>query len=412
LEVNIMKIILVVMMALGALSARAEPLPEASPEALGFTTRMAAQLDALVNKAASTHPGVPGGVLIVARHGKIAYRRAFGKRALLDVPVPNSADTIYDLASMTKVLATAPSAMKLLESGGLKLTDRLTDLLPETAGTGKDAVTVEQLLRHRAGLPADTPESEYNGTLEQIWANLYKVRLEAPAGKRFEYSDVGMQLLGRIVERVSGKALDRFAAETVFEPLGLEDTGYRPNGQSGECPRCAPTQKRDGKWMIGDVHDPRAWKMGGVAGHAGVFSTADDVAVYAQAILDCGEHDGTRILQRETVRRMTESPAMLPAGQKRGLGWDIDTPYSTPRGTGFPVGSFGHTGYTGTSVWIDPSSRTLVVLLTNRVHPDDSGTVVELRKQVSSVVAASIATAPRPSVAGLAGFCASKASAR
>jgi CubicO group peptidase (beta-lactamase class C family) len=204
---------------------------------------------------------------------------------------------------------------------------------------------------------------------------------------KFTYSDVNFIVLGELVERLSGKPLDEFARAEIFGPLGLTDTGFRPEGKVKE--RCAPTEQRDGKWMVGEVHDPRAALLGGVAGHAGLFGTADDLAVFARMILNGGAHDGKTLLEPATVKLLTE-PHPVPGG-KRTHGWDVDTSYSANRGDVFPRGtSFGHTGFTGTSLWIDPSSRTAVIFLSNRVHPNGKGNVTRLRNQVATIAARAV----------------------
>ena len=259
-------------------------------------------------------------------------------------------DTLFDMASLTKPVATATSVMILLERGKLRLNDRLGKLLPEFDNHGKGRITVEELLRHRAGLIADNALADYGDGPEAAWKKLADLELKSPPGSSYVYSDVGFLTLGRIVERVSGQGLDRFARENIFQPLGMADTGFLP----ADAGRAAPTEPDDGTMLRGTVHDPRARALGGVAGHAGLFGTADDLAVYAQTLLDGGlAPNGHRLLGPRTVRAMTD-PGTTPAGQKRGLGWDIDTPHSAPRGALFGPGGYGHTGFTGTSLWVDP----------------------------------------------------------
>jgi CubicO group peptidase (beta-lactamase class C family) len=397
-------------LTLAASSASYARLPDATPVSVGVSPTKLNQVAEVINDAISR--GVmPGAVLVVGRQGKVIYRQAFGNRALLDKPVKNSVDTIYDLASLTKVIATTPSIMSLVQTGQIDLASPIVKYFPEMAGTGKDTVTVEQLMRHRSGLPADDDMSDYSGTIDQTWQKLFRVRLATAPGKHFVYSDVGFIYLGKLVERISGIPLNDYAERKIYAPLEMSDTSFRPLGAGLEpCTRCAPTEKRNKKWMIGEVHDPRSYELGGVAGHAGLFSTADDLAVYAQMLLGCGTYDQIQILDPLAVKKMTEI-VPLPEDETRGLGWDIDTPYSAPRGNVYPVGSFGHTGYTGTSVWMDPSSESFVVLLTNRVHPVDtevSGAsgISSIRRQVATIVAQSILKAPKPSSAGLRGFCA------
>ena len=348
-----------------------------------------------------------GGVILVEHRGRTIYRKAFGHRALKPQSEPMTPGTIFDMASLTKVLVTATSVMLLVEEGRLSLTDRVSTYLPEFAagergcrqGTEKSCVTLLHLLTHYSGLRPDIDWKEYwSGYETAIRTGLAEVLRSAP-GEQFVYSDIGFFLLGEVVRRVSGKTLEEFSQERIFAPLGMKDTGFRPGPHL--LPRIAPTEARhhhdpaapqseDGQMMRGRVHDPSTDRMGGLSGHAGLFSTVDDTARYARMILNGGELDGVRILSPLSIRAMTtaQSPAGKPA--RRGLGFDIDSPYSTVRGDLFPVGSFGHTGFTGTSLWIDPETQTFVILFTSRLHPDGQGNVVSLRKKVASVVAASL----------------------
>jgi uncharacterized protein YbbC (DUF1343 family) len=308
-------------------------------------------------------------------------------------------DTIFDVASLTKVVATATSMMILVERGLVRLGDPVSRYIPEFGESGKKNITVEQLLIHRSGLIADNDIKDYEQGPGEAMRNVWKLAPLAEAGSKFIYSDVNYIVLAELVKRVSGKPVDQFAAENVFRPLGMKDTGYKPDASL--TPRIAPTEKRGEKWMRGEVHDPRAYLLGGVAGHAGLFSTADDLASYCQMILNRGEFHGARVLSPMGVARMTEARPTggnAVEGAARGIGWDIFTGYSANRGDLFPVGSFGHTGFTGTSLWIDPSSETFVVFLSNRVHPrldpKHPADVSSLRGRVASVVAASIIDPP------------------
>jgi uncharacterized protein YbbC (DUF1343 family)/CubicO group peptidase (beta-lactamase class C family) len=315
-------------------------------------------------------------------------------------------DTIFDAASLTKVVATAPSILILAEEGKLRLDDPVVRFLPEFAAGGGDRekVTIEQLLTHRAGFPPDDPLELYTGTPEEIFAKKYRQPLVNSPGSKFVYSDVGYEVLGEIVRKVSGQTLDPFAADRIFRPLGMNDTrfGFRLRqslrdwqpreskpGAEPDISRYAPTEQREGRWMRGEVHDPRAYAVGGVAGHAGLFSTADDLAKFCEMILAGGRLGHVRVLSPLAVDAMTR-PRDYGDADLRGLGFDIETGYSRTRGDLFPPGSFGHTGFTGTSIWIDPASETFVILLSNRVHPDGKGDVSRLRGLVSNVVAASV----------------------
>ena len=363
----------------------------------------------------------PGAVVLVGRKGRTVYRKAFGDRALEPKREQMTVDTIFDLASLTKIVATATSIMILVERGKVSLADPVALYIPEFGKFGKERITVEQLMTHRAGLPPDNEIADYVGKTVDPLKLIYELRPSYEPGTRFVYSDVGFIMAAEIVHRLSGQPLDQFAQENIFGPLGLSDTffnktelvkkwtalrkslaGYfdpfeKLRESLQRVDRTAPTENREGRWMRGEVHDPRAYEMGGVAGHAGLFSTADDLAIFCQMILNKGEYNGVRILAPYSIERMV-SAQTLPTSQMRGIGWDINTSYSSNRGDLFPVGTFGHTGFTGTSIWLDPASETFVVLLTNRVHPNGKGDVTRLRSFVASIVAGAITEEPHASV--------------
>jgi uncharacterized protein YbbC (DUF1343 family)/CubicO group peptidase (beta-lactamase class C family) len=365
---------------------------------VGFDPARLARVDDAIARAVGEKK-VPGAVVVVGRHGKVVLAKAFGRRSVEPTDEPMTRDTVFDMASLTKPVATATSAMVLLERGKFRLNDRVVTYLPELRGNGKDAITIEQLLRHRSGLIPDDPIADYAEGPEVAWRKIGELTPQATPGERFSYSDVGFMVLGRLVEKVSGQSLDAFARATIFDPLGMVDTGFRPVGASPDEPtpvaRIAPTERDGAKMLRGVVHDPRSRALGGVAGHAGLFSTADDLAVFAQMILDGGKGpDGKRVLSPLTVRAMADTGSS-PEGQRRGLGWDVETSYSTPRGSLFGPTSFGHTGFTGTSIWIDPETETFVILLTSRLHPDGKGaSPIALRAEVATLVASSIVDAP------------------
>ena len=259
--------------------------------------------------------------------------------------------------------------------------------LPAFAAKGKDKITVEHLLLHTGGLVADNPEGDYRDGRDKALERIHALTPPSAPGERFVYSDVGFIVLGELVEKVSGTSLDAFAKKNIFDPLGMNETGFRPGDKLKG--RAAPTVKRDGHWLAGEVHDPRAAGLGGVAGHAGLFSTADDLAVFAQMLLDGGAYNGKRVLKAETVKLMTAARD-VPGGQ-RAYGWDVATAYSANRGKGFTRGEgFGHTGFTGTSLWIDPPSRTAVIFLSSRLHPDGKGNVTRLRGEIATLAAAAL----------------------
>jgi uncharacterized protein YbbC (DUF1343 family) len=369
-------------------------LPEAQPESVGLDPVRLARIDAAVERAVARKQ-VPGAVVLVGRRGKLAYARAFGHRAVAPSQEAMTRDTRFDMASLTKPVATATSIMILWEQGKLKLADPITRYLPEFNNHGKDAITIEQLLRHRSGLIADNPLEDYAAGPDKAWERIANLGLVARPGERFLYSDVNFLILGRLVERVSGQTLDRFSHDNIFEPLGMSSTGFRPLAAGrGPAGSFAPTERDrapGGDMLRGVVHDPRARALGGVAGHAGLFGTADDLALFAQMVLDGGKAaDGRNVLARATVRAMID-PGDTPARQKRGLGWDIDTPFSAPRGARFGPRSFGHTGFTGTSIWIDPDADMFVIILTSRLHPDGRApSPTALRSEVATLAAQSI----------------------
>ena len=336
-------------------------------------------LDAAVEQA--VHDGlIPGAVLIAGRNGKILHRKAYGERALVPAREPMTVDTIFDAASLTKVIATTPSLMKLFEQGKLRIDDPVTHYLPEFQ-SGKSDITIRDLMTHFSGLRPDLD-------LEPPWSGyetgIHRALIDKPAsppGLRFVYSDINFELLGEIVRRLSGKPLDEYARENIFQPLGMTETTFRPPASLRG--RIAPTEidPATGAPFRGVVHDPTARYMGGVAGHAGLFTTADDLAKYCEMMLGMGERAGVRIFSPLTVRKFT-SPATPPDQPVlRGLGWDIDSPYSSNRGELYPIGSYGHTGFTGTSVWMDPSTNSFVILLTNVVHPKRGKSLSSLRSR-------------------------------
>jgi uncharacterized protein YbbC (DUF1343 family)/CubicO group peptidase (beta-lactamase class C family) len=332
---------------------------------------------------------IPGAVIIVGHDGKIVHRKAYGARALVPAREAATLDTIYDIASLTKVVATTPAIMKLYEQGKIKLDDPVTAYLPEFQG-GKSNITIRNLLTHYSGL---RPDLDIDLAWTGYETGIQKALIDKPVGppgKNFVYSDINFELLGEIVRRVSGQPLDQFAREQIFEPLGMHDTTFNP--AVSLTARIAPTEidASTGKPWRGVVHDPAARFMGGVAGHAGVFSTADDLARYAQAMLDM------RFFAPATVALFT-SPASPPDQPiLRGLGWDIDSPYSSNRGDIFPRGtSYGHTGFTGPSLWIDPASKSFVVIMTNRVHPKGGRSINEWRRSVATIAARGLGLGPK-----------------
>ncbi|MHB1531028.1 exo-beta-N-acetylmuramidase NamZ domain-containing protein [Acidithiobacillus sp.] len=327
---------------------------------------------------------IPGAVVLVGNEGRIVYRKAFGYAALGPEKIPMTVGTLFDLASLTKVVATTTAVMQLVEQGKLELDAPVAKYWPAFGENGKDAITVRELLTHYSGLPPDlnveTPWRGYDAALRLIIAQ----RPVTAPGTRYVYSDINFEALGEIVHRVSGEPLDVYCAEHIFGPLGMRETTFRP--PSWEQYRIAPTEYLDGKLRWGEVHDPTAYRMGGVSGHAGLFSTASDLAVFAQTLLDGGSYHGVRILDRRSVERMTIPQSPPGKVRLRGLGWDLAAPFAPNRDDLLPVGAYDHTGFTGTLLWIDPLSRTYVIILTNRVYPFGKGNAGPLRKAVISLV--------------------------
>jgi CubicO group peptidase (beta-lactamase class C family) len=340
----------------------------------------------VINKARN-EKRLPGGVLWVERND-VHFTEAYGNASLEPIHSPAQPDTIYDAASLTKVVATTPAVLLLHERGKLSIDDPVKKYLPEFTGAGRDQVTLRHLLTHTSGLRPDISLAGWNGHAECI-AKCVAEKLRSKPGEKFRYSDINFQLLDEIIRRVTNRRLDLFCEKEIFGPLKMIDTGYNPPVEKRN--RVAPTTVTNGKALQGIVHDPRARKTEGVAGHAGLFTTAPDLARYAKMLLQGGKLDGTRLFKPETVKLMTtvQTPPILSL--RRGLGWDIDSGYSSPRGSVFPLGSYGHTGFTGTSIWIDPFSKTFVIFLCNRIHPiEKSPSVSPLRRVIGTLAAEAV----------------------
>jgi uncharacterized protein YbbC (DUF1343 family)/CubicO group peptidase (beta-lactamase class C family) len=343
-----------------------------------------ARVDFIIEKAIFDG-NIPGAVLLVGHDGQVIYRKAYGSRALEPRREPMTLDTVFDLASLTKVIATTTSVMQLVESGKIRLNDPVVKYLPEFAQNGKEDITIRQLLTHYSGLEPDLDlKMPWEGK-ETAYRMAFSETPQDPPGSGFTYSDINFIMLGALVEKVSGEALDEYTAQHIFTPLKMMRTRFVPPAIWRA--KIAPTQYDENEKMLrGVVHDPTARRMGGVAGHAGLFSTADDLAKFAQALLNGG--DG--ILSSLAVEKMTSPEQPPSAPVLRGFGWDLDSPFSSNRGDLFPLGSFGHTGFTGTSVWIDPTTKTYIILLTNAVHPRGKGSAIALRSDVATEVAAAL----------------------
>ena len=338
---------------------------------------------------------IPGAVVEIGHNGAVVYRKAYGWRALLPKQEPMTLDTIFDAASLTKVIATTSCLMKLFEQGKLRINDPVTEYLPEFQ-SGKSPITIRNLMTHFSGLRPDLD-------LQPHWSGyetgIQKALIDKPQGLpgvHFVYSDINFILLGEIVHRLSGKSLDEYAKQEIFEPLEMKHTRFLPHAEWYS--KIAPTEldAESGQPIRAVVHDETSRDMGGVAGHAGMFTTAEDLGRFCQMMLDGGVSNGKRIFQAATIEKFTSPQS--PPGQPvvRGLGWDIDSPYSSNRGELFPIGSYGHTGFTGTSVWIDPWSKTYVILLTNSVHPHRGKSLSSLRSRVATIAAASVGVESGP----------------
>ena len=341
-------------------------------------------VDSIIQQAISDN-NIPGAVLVVGHNGSVVYRKAYGSRALEPRREVMSAETIFDLASLTKVIATTTAVMQLMEHGKIRMNDPVAKYLPEFAQNGKDDITVRQLMTHYSGLAPDLDLSTPWDGKETAYKLAFAEPPAQPPGSSFTYSDINFITLGALVEKISGQSLDAYTTQHIFAPLRMLHTRFVPPATWR--PRIAPTQYDDSQHMLrGVVHDPTARRMGGVAGHAGLFSTGDDLAKFAEALLS----GGGSILSSEAVTKMTQPEQPPSAPVLRGFGWDIDSPFSSNRGDFLPVGSYGHTGFTGTSLWIDPTTQTYIILLTNSVHPRGKGNAIGLRSKVATEVAAAL----------------------
>lgn len=366
-------------------AAAPAPAPQLIAATAAQDTRFAsafAEVDAWVAKKA-----FPGAVLAVGQHGRLIALKAFGRIGSSDDARPMPADAIFDLASLTKVIGTTTAAEILYDRHKLDLDAPVVRYLPEFGGTpGHDRITIRNLLTHSSGLQSADGMWRHARDRQDLLRQIYAVPVLTPPGTEFAYRDTNLILIGEIVRRLSGQPLDRFLAREVFCPLGMKDTGFHPS--SDLLPRIAPTEQDDTfRHMLvhGVVHDENAYMMGGVAGHAGLFSTARDLATLAQLYLDHGSYRGKRLIKASTIA-LFESPQHLPPGSSRALGWDMPT----PGGFAGPLASpraIIHTGFTGTSIYIDPDRDAFVILLTNRVNPTRAnGLIAQARPAIHTAV--------------------------
>jgi len=339
-------------------------VPNKAPSAVGMSASRLATINRVVERGIKAG-GYPGASVVVGRKGAVVWQKGFGHLGWTSDAASVTADSsIYDLASLTKVVGTTTALMILFDEGKVHLDDQVVKFIPEFTGDGKETVTIRQLLEHRSGLPAGRDLWRIAHSPEEARAAVIATPLIAKPGAQYEYSDLGADMLGFVVEKVSGQPLDQFLAARVFTPLGMRDTRFRPDASLRG--RIAPTEINPprGYPLRGEVHDENAYALGGVAGHAGLFSTASDLAIFAQMMLNGGEFNGTRIVADSTVKLFT---TRVRGAGTRALGWDTcDGEYGCGKYMG--AESYGHTGYTGTSLWIDPEHEMFVILLTNRVH--------------------------------------------
>lgn len=366
-------------------------LVSCKPQTLGsFRVSELKKIDTAIEKAIRQGK-TPGGVFWLEHKGEV-YTKAYGYASLEPKIAFATVDTLYDSASLTKVMATAPAILLLMERGQIELDALAQDYLEGFANGGKESITIRHLLTHTSGLrpgidhtiEVDGVQEEWTG-YETAIALAKAEKVQHKPGTQFIYSDINYILLGEIIEQISGDSLEDFTRTEIFEPLNMNDTGYIPSPTLIE--RIAPTKWVDGKMLRGIANNPICRKTGGVHGHAGIFTTAPDLAKFVRMILNTGELDGVRLLKPETIALMTSVQSPDGVESLRGLGWDIDSAYSGQRGRVFPIGGFGHTGFAGPSIWIDPYSNTFVIFMTNRIHPDGTGDVRELRRQLSTLSA-------------------------
>ena len=393
------KLFLLAVFLLNYIVSPAQNLDIVAPEAVGLdASRLANAYRAIAQAIADKT--IPGAVLCVERHGKIGYLKAYGNKRVYPNTEKMTTGTVFDMASCSKAMSTATCAMILIDRGQLRLNDRVDQYVPEFENwkdsiTGEtEAIRVIDLMTHTSGLPPYAPVQElkkkYGSPNPQAvvnWISHCK-RLYAPE-TGWTYSCCNYIMLQQVIEKITGQTLQQFAHDNIFAPLNMRHTDYRPTKALAAL--CAPTEKQaDGNCLLGVVHDPLACTMmGGLSGNAGLFSSAEDVATYCAAILNKGELNGKRILSPLAVKCMETVPRSL-AQFGHTPGWGISTPYSSNSGDLLSAQTFGHTGYTGTSIVIDPANDVAIILLTNCVHPVDKGNVVRLRALVANAVAGSI----------------------
>lgn len=355
-----------------------------APSSAGLDAARLADIDRVIGSTIAAQR-MPGAVYHLERAG-MQVERAYGRQSYLpDAPLDTPA-TVFDIASLTKVVATAPAVLMLADEGRIDLDAPLTSYFPECAGGGRDTITIRHLLTHTSGLPSGLPAlPAWQGGAAAHALACARVPSHTP-GTYFRYSDVNFILLGQLVEQVARMPLAQFAQARIFAPLRMRNTGYLPLARH-RAGAIAPTAQLENGLLQGVVHDPTARRMDGVAGSAGVFSTAADLARYARMLLAGGTLDGVRVLSPASVALLTTDQSPPGVAAHRAMGMDIDSAFARPRGSVFPVGSYGHTGFTGCVLWIDPHSRTFYVFLSNRVFPDEKSNIVPLYGELGTLSA-------------------------
>jgi CubicO group peptidase (beta-lactamase class C family) len=380
---------------------RSAGLPEREPSAVGMSSARLATIDRVVQRGVDAG-GYPGAAVVVGRKGYSVWARGFGSLDWSGRTRVSSQESIYDLASLTKVVATTTAVMVLYDQGKVEIDAPVSRYIPSYTGGLKDQVTVRHLLTHRAGLPAGRELWRTTSTPEQARASVLATPIACAPGRCYEYSDLGADILGFVVEAASGQRLDTFLDAEVFKKLGMTDTGFRLS--AADAARTAPTEIAPprGYPLRGEVHDENAFALGGVAGHAGLFSTASDLSVFAQMLLDGGSYDGVRIVADSTVALFTRR-----AAGTRALGWDT-CDGDGGCGSHLSPRAYGHTGFTGTSLWIDPDRQMFVILLTNRVHAArarrPSKVISDVRNDLSDAAALAVMDDPSGVLAMPASF--------
>ena len=344
------------------------------------------RIDALLADAIGRNL-VAGGVVLIGCRDKVLFQRAYGRVSASPEARAMTPDTVFDLASLTKVIATTPAVLKLAEEGRLSLLDPVVKWFPEFAGRGKDAILVLNLLTHTSGLD-DIPLSDLNPLASAI-EGAASQKLKGEIGSRFKYADLNFILLAELTRRATGAGLDLYTQASFYRPLGMSDTSFNPRDKG----RCAATLCDD-RILTGEVQDNLSRQLGGVAGHAGLFSTAGDLARFCRMMLSGGTLDGKKVLAQRSVDQMTAPYFSRGGDVVRGLGWDIASPYSSPRGLGFSKASFGHTGYSGCSIWIDPAADTFVILLTARTDYKKVHDFSRFRGELSTLASLLFAVPP------------------